>query len=54
MQVKFGVSGDTMRIIPDLEPDVDGGDGIFDDTHILADGEPFNPDCDFMATLFRQ
>lgn len=54
LQAKFMVFGDVMTIIIDLEPDVDGGDGIFDDAYILADRQPYNPDYDFMATLYRQ
>ena len=55
---KFEVYGDVMTLIVDLEPDYGdvngGGDGVFDDTYMLADGQPFNPDYDFVATLYRQ
>ena len=55
---KFEVYGDVMTIIFDLEPDYSdangGGNGVFDDTNGLVDGQPFDPNYDFVATLYRQ
>ena len=52
-QAKFGVYGDVMTFIVDLEPDV-GGDGVFDNNFLLACGLPLNPNYDFLVTLYCQ